>query len=160
MSPQDIQLLFYELRLHQIELEMQNEAIRDARDELDAAHIHIMGLYDSAPIGCCTLSKDGLILEANVTFARILGVVREEIIAKPFASYVINGHQDAWYFICRQCLASDDLETCELHMQDSQLTPFLAKLWVNVSRRTGESMQFHLACAVPSDLVRSVDRNV
>lgn len=67
MTPEEIRRQFHELRVHQIELEMQNRELCNAHAELDTAQAHYFDLYNLAPVGYCTLSEKGLILEANLT---------------------------------------------------------------------------------------------
>ena len=50
-SSRDIQELVYELGTHQIELEMQNEELRTARNELESSRNQYAELYDFAPVG-------------------------------------------------------------------------------------------------------------
>ena len=71
LSPETLRTALHELRVHQIELEMQNEELRRAQSDLHAAHDKYFDLYDLAPAGYCTLSEQGLILEANFTAARL-----------------------------------------------------------------------------------------
>ena len=71
MSPEEIRLTLHELRVHQIELEMQNEELRRSQIELDTARARYFDLYDLAPVGYCTISEKGLILEANLTVATL-----------------------------------------------------------------------------------------
>ncbi len=68
--------VLHELRLHQIELEMQNEELHRAKAELDAERARYFDLYDLAPVGYVTLSEQGLILEANLTVASMLVVCK------------------------------------------------------------------------------------
>ena len=78
----------YELRVHQIELEMQNEEVRRAHTELDIQRARYFDIYDNAPVGYCIVNDRELIVEANRTAATLLGVVRSELIQRPsFASY-------------------------------------------------------------------------
>ena len=65
--PAETQRVLHELRVHQIELEMQNEELRTSHAELEAARARYSDLYEMAPVGYCTISEKGLILEANLT---------------------------------------------------------------------------------------------
>ena len=76
MSHEETRHALHELRVHQIELEMQNTALRQRQEELDAARAKYFDLYELAPVGYITVSKQGLIIEANLTAATMLGVAR------------------------------------------------------------------------------------
>src|SRR4030043_2380825 len=84
LSAQDIEHLVHELGTHQIELEMQNEELRRAQEELEASRSRYSDLYDFAPVGYFTFNGQGLILEANLTAAREFGMERGRIIKQLF----------------------------------------------------------------------------
>ncbi len=79
LSPEDARKVLHELRVHQIELEMQNEELRRAQGELEASRARYFDLYDLAPVGYLSVSERGLIVEANLTFATMLGVEEEAL---------------------------------------------------------------------------------
>src|ERR1035437_1659818 len=79
LSSEATQQLLHELQVHQIELEMQNDELRRTQLQLDAARAHYFDLYDLAPVGYCTVSEQGLILEANLTAASLLGMPRSAL---------------------------------------------------------------------------------
>jgi PAS domain S-box-containing protein len=106
--------LVHDLRVHQIELEMQNEELRLAQVELGEMVDKYSDLYDFAPVGYVTYGKDGLILEANLTAAGQLESDRSTLIKSPFWLYVAREDRDRFHAHLRQALASVDLQTCEL----------------------------------------------
>jgi PAS domain S-box-containing protein len=97
LSPEELRQTLHELRVHEIELEMQNEELRRAQVELDAARARYFDLYDLAPVGYCTLSEQGLILEANLTVGTLLGVSRSELSKQPFSRFIFKADQDIYY---------------------------------------------------------------
>ncbi len=86
-----------ELQVHQIELELQNQQLRQNQVELDAARRRYFDLYDMAPVGYCTINENGLIMESNLTAADLLGVTREELIMQPISRYILHEDQDQYY---------------------------------------------------------------
>lgn len=88
LTETDARKLLYELEVHQIELEMQNEELQAAKvkAEIDTEKYTI--LYDFAPCGYFTLNYSGEILELNLTGASLLGKERSKIINSPFKSYI------------------------------------------------------------------------
>ena len=80
----DTQRLVHELEVHQIELEMQNEELQKARDEMEAGLEKYSDLYDFAPVGYLTLDREGTILEANLTSASLLGIERSRLVKRRF----------------------------------------------------------------------------
>ena len=84
----DIKKLLHELQVHQIELEMQNEELREANESTELALKKYTMLYDLAPMGYFTLDKTGTILELNFTGAEMLGDRRFSLINSNFKLFV------------------------------------------------------------------------
>jgi hypothetical protein len=80
----ETQRLVHELQVHQIELEMQNEELRESRAEVEAGLERCTELYDFAPVGYLTLGRDGAIRQVNLTGARMLGVERARLPGRRF----------------------------------------------------------------------------
>src|SRR6266853_644819 len=97
LSPEEARRVLHELRVHQIELEMQNEELRRTQVELEAAWVRYFDLYDLAPVGYFTFSEQGLILQANLTAATLLGVSRGALVKEPVSRFVFREDQDIFY---------------------------------------------------------------
>ncbi len=86
----DTQRLVHELEVHQIELEMQNEELRFARQELEKSLKTYAELYDFAPVGYFVFDARGLIREVNLAGARLLGVERQRLVNQSFTPFVVD----------------------------------------------------------------------
>jgi PAS domain S-box-containing protein len=106
--------LVHELQVHQVELEMQNEALRAAQLEIEESRAKYVDLYDLAPVGYLSFSDKGLISEVNLTAAQLLGVERKWLINKPFSLFLEPKSQDAFYHHRQEVLDSSAKQTCEL----------------------------------------------
>jgi PAS domain S-box-containing protein len=89
--------LLHELQVHQIELEMQNEELRRNQLELEQAHDRQIDLYDFAPVGYVTLDENGVVTDANLTAASLLGRNRKSLVGRPFVSFVRGADADGWH---------------------------------------------------------------
>src|SRR4051812_21400628 len=85
----DLQRLVHELQVHQIELEMQNEELREARVELETALARYTEIFDFAPVGYTTISLDGTLHEINHTAARLFRRVRSDLLGRHLDSMVV-----------------------------------------------------------------------
>ncbi|WP_018294732.1 PAS domain S-box protein [Mariprofundus ferrooxydans] len=95
----DQDTLIHELRTHQLELEMQNEELQRTELELIEARDRFTDLYDFAPVGYATVSDKGLITQANIMLAEMLGVDRNRLIGQRFSHFIMPQDYDAWYLL-------------------------------------------------------------
>ncbi len=84
----EMQRLLQELQIHQIELEMQNEELKTARNEAEAQRELYLDLYDFAPIGYFTLDSHGIIRQVNLAGARLLGMERSRLLGCVFTNFI------------------------------------------------------------------------
>ncbi len=118
----------HELQLHQIELEMQNEELRETQQLLEAMRDKYAALYEIAPVGYLTLDNNGLIMEANLTIAAMLGVERVSLINQPLAIFIALEDRDNFYFHYRQIGQTTNSQACELKMVKRHGGQFYARL--------------------------------
>jgi PAS domain S-box-containing protein len=83
-----LQKLHHELQVHQIELEMQNEKLRQALEEAEESRENFRELYEFAPISYLTLDPHGSILAVNLTGATLLATERSRLLGRPFDSFL------------------------------------------------------------------------
>lgn len=120
--------LLHELRVHQIELEMQNEELRRAQLALDISRARYFDLYDLAPVGYVTVSADGKIVEANLRASAMLLTPRDELMHMSLSHFIVAAHQDSYYLHRRAVRPGGDVQMCELRMKQRDGTEFWARL--------------------------------
>jgi PAS domain S-box-containing protein len=102
------------LQVHQIELEIQNEELKKSKAQLEESLERYFELYDLAPISYCTVSKEGVILEANFATAELLGESRRALIGQSISNYITKEFQDTYYLCRKHLYATGDQQGCEL----------------------------------------------
>ncbi|HEY8907103.1 MAG TPA: PAS domain-containing protein, partial [Rhodoferax sp.] len=106
-----------ELRVHQIELEMQNEELLRTQAELDTSNARYFDFYDLAPVGYCTLSEKGVILQANLRTAAMLGVARKNLNRQALSHFILANDQDVFYLFRQAVMVNLEPQDCELRLK-------------------------------------------
>jgi chemotaxis family two-component system sensor kinase Cph1 len=124
----DLESLAHELAVHQAELEIQNEELREARAAAEEARDRYLDLYDFAPVGYFTLDGHGRIVQANLTGCRLLHTTRSAIKNRLFTKFIAEDETDRFYLHRKKALENDSKQTFELKMLKADGTPFWAHL--------------------------------
>lgn len=119
LSRSEIDRLVHELQVHQIELEMQNEELRETQLALAQSRDRLNDLYDFAPVGYLTLDSEGRIREANLTAAGMLGVERRALSGRKFTSFISRQSQDVFLVHCRDVFGNERSAGCEISLRTS-----------------------------------------
>ena len=96
--------------------------------ELEASRARYFDLYDLAPVGYFTLSEQGLILEANLTAARLLGVARGDLVKQPLSRFILPEDQDIYYRHRKQLLERRAPQAWDLRLLRKDAAPFWARI--------------------------------
>jgi PAS domain S-box-containing protein len=128
LSLETTQTLVHELRVHQIELELQNEELRRTQHELSAARARYFELYDLAPVGYLTVNKNGLIEEVNLTAATMLRLSRSALLTQPISKILFHEDQDLYYLQRTRCFNSSVSLEWEMRLVRPGADPFWAHL--------------------------------
>lgn len=110
----DAKKLLHELQVHQIELEMQNEELRQANATAEEALRRYTMLYDFAPMGYFILDGDGSIADLNFTGADLLGEKRFSLINSNFKVFLDEPSKRVFNSFFKKVFASNTREACEL----------------------------------------------
>lgn len=120
--------LVHELRVHQIELAMQNEDLRHTQEALELAKARYFNLYDLAPVGYVILSEAGSIEEANLAAAMLLTASRSHLVGVPLTRFILPEDQDVFYHCQRQLWSTGAPQACELRVQRKEREPCWIRL--------------------------------
>ena len=147
--------LLQELRVHQVELEMQNEALRQAQLAVEESLNRYVSLYEFAPVGYLTLTEDGTISEANLISADLLGEDRSTLIKQRFPRFIVPEDSDRWHQHFYGVIQHGKSKSCEVRMRRVDGSLFYARLdcllmgSINTDAKTQESIQTSTETMLP-----------
>ncbi|MBC7786979.1 MAG: PAS domain S-box protein [Methylophilaceae bacterium] len=135
VSPDDIkaqpnEILLHELLVHKVELEMQNEELRKAHLNMEEARDRYWHLYEFAPVGYITVTREAMISQINLTACSMLNASRSKIINRRFPNCIVPSAQNHWHrmFLNIMQQAENDRQTFDLEMLRDDGTTFYAHL--------------------------------
>ena len=110
----NVQRLVHELEVYQIELEMQNDALLNARAELEEVVLQLTNLYDFAPVGYFTLANDGTILRANLMGAKLLGLERKLLLKRRFGLFMSAKSRMTFDACLKEVFDNQKIKACDI----------------------------------------------
>jgi PAS domain S-box-containing protein len=131
-STVNTQRLLHELQVHQVELEMQNSELQEARNRMEALLERYTDLYDFAPVGYLTLDEQGQIQEVNLTGATLLGTGRSLLINRRLQSFVTPASRPIFLAFLKRVFAGGGKQVCEAAL----LRENGASLWADFHGRS------------------------
>ncbi|MDD2338056.1 MAG: PAS domain S-box protein, partial [Geobacteraceae bacterium] len=127
-SAEEIQKLVHELEVHQIELEIQNEELCQARDELETLLGKYTDIYDFAPVGYFILDRDSAIRSANLTGASLLGIDRPQLIGRSFKLFVLDENRAIFSAFLEKVFTSNADVACETTLTRGGVTQLTVQI--------------------------------
>jgi len=112
----DVTALIYELQVHQVELQMQNEALRDAHHELEVSRERYRELYDLAPVAYFSLDGESHITEANEAAEALLGLPSGALAHERLTRFVLPEYAAVFERHRREVMTSGTRATCMLEL--------------------------------------------
>lgn len=124
----EILKLNHELSVHQIELEIQNDELSVAKEDLENAVAKYTELYDFAPTGYITLSRNGHIIGLNLAAASLIGTERGNLINKMFESFIKTDSKPVFDLFLQSVFSGKIKQSCEVNLSpalNKQVSVFL-----------------------------------
>jgi PAS domain S-box-containing protein len=118
ISPEDNQHLLHEVQVHQVELEMQNEELRRAQEEVEESRSRFADLFDFSPVPYFTFDSDGKIFEVNFKGAELLGMERQALIRGPFSHFVVPPDRQTFHRHVHDTLSESSRQKCGLKVAE------------------------------------------
>lgn len=128
LTETDTQRLIHELQAQQLELEMQNAELRQARDEMELLLTRCSNLYDFAPVGYLTLDCEGIICSVNLTCAVHLGIERTRLVGTSFLRFVSDDSSPGFHSFLTNIIKNEASDPCEILLQSAERHSFHARL--------------------------------
>lgn len=132
-TPEELQRLIQELEVHQIELEMQNEELQQARLELERSLNRYSDLYYFAPVGYFTIDQNGIILNVNQTGARMLRIERSKILMQYFDQYIDAEYRNEFLLFMEKVFLDHNQEAIEIALRKEENVALYAHVEAIVS---------------------------
>ncbi len=144
LSAEEIQKKIHDLKVHQIELEMQNEELRTSKIEIEILSEKYFELYNMAPVGYLTINENGQIHDANLTASAMFGQPRRSLTKQNISMFVHKENQDIYYIFMKKLLKTGEPATCELRMTKHGVTEFWVKLDATIAPSIEGETMYHV----------------
>jgi len=145
LSEVEILKLIHEIEVHQIELELQNEELKLAKNRaIELASEKYAELYDFAPSGYFTLSKEGEIMDLNIAASKILGKERAGLIKSRLGFFVSDDTKRNFNNFLQNIFASNEKETCLVTLKTNGDLPVFVHL-TGISTKNNEQCLLNVA---------------
>ncbi len=121
----EMQRVMHKLKVHQLELEMQQEELNQANIQLEKSREHYNYLYDFSPIGHISLSEDGVIVEINLTCTKIFAINRSNLLGARLAQFIALSDRPAFKNFLNGIFVHKTADFCEVEFINQQTHRFL-----------------------------------
>lgn len=145
-SDLDFLEVLHELEVYQVELEMQNEEIRNSRELLENSRDDYFNLYEFAPVAFFTVNAKGIITKANISATALVNLERKFFLNSSFLQLVIPGERARFSQLQKAVRISGDPKSCELTLQVKGRKPIPVQLeMLSLNNAEDDEPQYLLA---------------
>jgi len=143
-SSDEMKTLIHDFQVHQIELEMQNNELKRSEEEIDTARARYFDFFNMAPVGFFSVNEQKLILECNLTAAKLLERPRNTFIKQPITQFILKEDQDIYYLHNKQVFETKMSQECDLRMLKNDGSA----LWIHLSTTAVQNVEGDTVCRI------------
>lgn len=133
------------MTLNDLSRQAAQQALRQTQQRLDAMHARYLDLYERAPVGYCTTSPGGVVLLANRSAARLLGMPRSKLVGSRLEQCIFPADLGAFYLLQRKVAGGGDQHRCEVRLARAGQAPVWVQLSASVGADDAGAPQFLMA---------------
>ncbi|WP_460595469.1 sigma 54-interacting transcriptional regulator [Geomonas sp. Red276] len=150
MTKEGMLRLVCQLEIHQIELETQNDELRRIQQDLEISRNDFTELYDFAPVGYFTFDTQGVIRQANLAGAELLGLERRLLVGAPFTRFIAGAEGREFFGRYLSGVAQNlALQQCEIRLTGKDGSDIHALLRsVAIGGQSGQEGVPRILCSV------------
>ena len=137
MDEEDPERAISELRIHQVELELQNEELRDIQKKLQSSREEYESFFENAPVGYFVLDRQGVIEKANFRGAEMLGTDRAQLHRKPFIVFLPRENHARFFEHIKRVFSTGTQQSIELRITDREGNPLTVRFESRLQQREG-----------------------
>ena len=111
-----------------VDLELQCQALQEYNIEMENSRNHYATVIDHSPVGYMLLDEQGVIADANLTIAAMLGLEKNKMIGSSFTSYILEQDCEIFWAHIRRCKITKVRVCTEIEMKSSVGAMFCAQI--------------------------------
>jgi signal transduction histidine kinase/ActR/RegA family two-component response regulator len=160
--PADILELIHELRIHQAELEIQNEELKRAQQEISDLHSDLyqkyQNIYEFAPCGYLTINKKGIINRINLTAIRLLDTHRKFVLLKSFSQFLEEGWDEVYWSACAKCAQTGEKQSIDIPIKKENGPPLWTRADIEADRDdNGAVVQWRMVLIDITEYLKAIE---
>lgn len=139
LSLEEAKKLMHELEVHQIELELQNQELRDTQYRLEEIRDQYTDLFDFAPIGYLLLNDKAVITNINLTACNLLGLDRSVLKGKHLSAFMGSAQSTILQLKLKEACKIGELPPSEVTIRRWNQGTFTALLQGSISKSSNNN---------------------
>ena len=124
----DVRTLVHLLQVNQVELEHQNQELRNTEEDLEGSRNKYVNLFDFSPIPYFTLDRAGVIKEVNLCAGKMLGAPRNKLIGRNIIGYIPPEERNVFNGFIQAVFRSPEKQSCKVRVISKDKREFCVSL--------------------------------